>query len=92
MPYINQEERKKMIDEIRDLAYTIGESPHPGQVNFAISKLLYYLYFHNKSISYKNINEVIGILECTKQELYRRLAFYEDDKCEVNGDVFDFDK
>jgi hypothetical protein len=40
-------------------------------------------------LSYSKINEVIGVLECAKQELYRRVASpYEDSKKEANGDVF----
>lgn len=39
--------------------------------------------------NYKDYNEVIGVLECVKQELYRRLiAPYEDKKKDENGDVF----
>jgi hypothetical protein len=33
---------------------------------------------------------MIGVLECAKLELYRRVAApYEDAKCEDNGDVYD---
>ena len=39
--------------------------------------------------SYHAYNEIIGVLECVKQEFYRRMvAPYEDKKCEENGDVF----
>jgi len=32
---------------------------------------------------------VIGVLESVKMELYRRkIADYEDEKCEENGDVY----
>jgi len=38
--------------------------------------------------SYATYNEVLGVLECMKQELYRRMvAPYEDAKREENGDV-----
>jgi len=40
-------------------------------------------------IRYANINEVIGVLECAKLELYRRIAVpYEDVKKEQSGDVY----
>jgi hypothetical protein len=41
-----------------------------------------------KRVSYTNINAVIGVLECVKLELYRRLAAsYEDKKVVENGDI-----
>lgn len=90
MPYIERDKRKQLLPEIDALAKAIeslGEV-HPGNVNFAISKLLHYLYMYD-GVSYANINEAIGVLECVKQELYRRLAApYEDQKKEENGDVF----
>ncbi len=44
-----------------------------------------------RGLSYSNINEAIGALECAKMELYRRIAApYEDTKIEDNGDVYDF--
>jgi hypothetical protein len=40
-------------------------------------------------MSYQNINELIGVLECAKLELYRRVASpYEDEKIQSNGDVY----
>jgi len=47
----------------------------------------------NRGISavnnYADYNEVMGVLECVKQELYRRLIVpYENKKKEENGDVF----
>jgi len=43
-----------------------------------------------KGVKYATLNTVIGVLECAKLELYRRVvADYEDQKCEENGDVYD---
>jgi hypothetical protein len=40
-------------------------------------------------VGYAEINEVVGVLECCKLELYRRLAApYEDTKIKENGDVY----
>ena len=42
-----------------------------------------------ESLSYAEINRIIGALECAKLEIYRRLAVpYEDEKIILNGDVF----
>ena len=39
--------------------------------------------------NYVKLNELIGVLECAKLELYRRVASpYEDEKVESNGDVY----
>lgn len=57
-------------------------------LNYCISTLL------SKSLAaqgtnYRKINELIGVLECAKLELYRRVASpYEDEKKDSNGDVY----
>jgi hypothetical protein len=79
MPYITK--------EIRELAKT---SPTmPGELNFAISTLIDNYITTAGGLNYGNINEVIGVLECAKLELYRRLAApYEEIKKAQNGDVY----
>lgn len=38
---------------------------------------------------YDSLNAVIGVLECAKQEFYRRAAVpYENQKITENGDVY----
>lgn len=79
MPYLPQEERVTQI-----VAKT------PGQLNYVITKLCDYFITANGGVSYRIVNEVIGILECAKLELYRRvLAEYEDKKRAENGDVYE---
>ena len=59
-----------------------------GVLNYCISALLNEVLKTN-GISYRNINELIGVLECAKLELYRRVASpYEDEKIHSNGDVY----
>jgi hypothetical protein len=59
----------------------------PGELNYAITKACNdYLV---PPLTYAGINTVVGVLECVKQELYRRLAApYEDEACRKNGDVY----
>jgi hypothetical protein len=59
-----------------------------GELNYAITRLCNeYLIKNGKS--YGNFNAVVGVLECAKLELYRRMvAPYEDQKKELNGDVY----
>jgi len=78
MPYIMKEDRSR--------AKTAPESP--GELNFAITAILdSYLSFHG--LKYITINDAIGVLECAKLELYRRLAApYEEIKRAQNGEVY----
>ena len=69
------------------LVHTI-EIEKPGELNYAIT-MLCKDYLDNAGHSYTMYNEVIGVLECAKLELYRRLAApYEDEKIKENGDVY----
>jgi len=89
MPYISQEKRRILeptVQELVDGIVCCAEDGHKdGLVNFAISSLVFSLYGR----TYSELNAAIGILECVKQELYRRVvAPYEDKKCSENGEVF----
>lgn len=93
MPYITQEERNKIEPSLRQLhAALCGlPQPHTGQLNYIFSRLIhsFILYTVNGVSSYHTINEAIGLLECAKLELYRRIAApYEDKKKEEHGDVY----
>lgn len=80
MPYIDPEKRV-------DINCDNAAPETPGELNYAITMLINdYLV---DEVSYATINEVIGVLECAKLELYRRVAVpYEDKKCKENGDVY----
>jgi hypothetical protein len=86
MPYINSEDRK-FFDE--KLSFKVTAIHTPGELNYCITKLVdHYVSVHGGT-SYTNINEVIGVLECAKLELYRRIAApYEDIKLNSNGEVY----
>jgi len=59
-----------------------------GELNYAITRLLD-SWLDERGVNYTHINAVIGVLECAKLELYRRVAApYEDIKCAENGDVY----
>lgn len=80
MPYIVDGSRERL---------DYGDLPdNAGELNYVISTLVDDYLFHNEK-NYAYINEVIGVLECAKLELYRRIAApYEDEKIEKNGDVY----
>lgn len=82
MPYIKEEHRARHF-----IAST------PGELNYDVTKLCHEYIISLGGISYKNINEVIGVLECAKLELYRVLAGpYEDEKKKENGHITELDK
>jgi hypothetical protein len=61
----------------------------PGDLNYTITRLCDQYIIARGGVSYTLLNEVIGVLECAKQELYRRVAApYEDKKLQANGDVY----
>ena len=88
MPYITQEERERLNTEGLE-HFQCGT---PGQLNYAIT-LLCHNYLEDRGVRYNTINEVIGILECAKLELYRMIAApYEDKKRNDNGSISDLDE
>lgn len=84
MPYIKPEDR--MYSDV-----TLGDyraARDPGTLNYQISSLCAD-YIKDTGESYQHYNDIIGVLECAKQEIYRRLITpYEDKKIEENGDVY----
>lgn len=88
MPYIDPKTRELFEDQINNLGAMIDI---PGELNFVITKLIH-SYLHYKGLSYIVINEVIGVLECAKMELYRKIAAgYEDKKQLENGPISELD-
>jgi len=82
MPYINQEDR------VRILGGGSGVVPtNPGELNYMLTLLI--KRFLGKDYNYQKLNDAIGALECCKLELYRRVVTpYENSKIAQNGDVF----
>lgn len=80
MPYIT-EERRDNIEKAM-------ENPNIGDINYVITMLLLD-FLNKKGLNYENLNSLIGVLDCAKMELYRRVAIpYENMKIRENGDVY----
>jgi hypothetical protein len=78
VPYIRKD-RRDAVHEGGAITY--------GELNYELTTRI--LEFLPYSPRYEDFQSVIGLLECMKQEFYRRLvAPYEDKKKEENGDVF----
>lgn len=90
MPYIKQEDRQELVEG------NCIETTYPktaGELNYCISYLVHNYLQSKEGLRYININEVIGVLECAKLELYRQIAApYEDIKKKENGSVSILDK
>lgn len=79
-PYIKKERRVEIL--------TKGFVENAGELNFCITNICTdYVELHG--LNYRTLNDVIGALECAKQEFYRRVATpYEERKRAENGDVY----
>lgn len=88
MPYIKREDRLKVDEQINELIESIvDEKSKAGLLNYSITRLIHGIY-NLDNPSYEKINSAIGVLECAKQELYRKKAApYEEEKILENGDV-----
>ncbi len=90
MPYIDAESRCKFEEDLKNLSQNIMSV---GEMNYCITiliaKFLEDITEVEGKVSYHHYNQLIGVLECAKLELYRRLvAPYEDIKITDNGDVY----
>lgn len=83
MPYIKREARPYIDEWVKSMPPMVST----GHMNYTITRIL--MSFIGGTHSYSQFNDVIGLLECIKQEFYRRMvATYEEDKIIENGDVF----
>ena len=89
MPYIPSDEREELDEIAKALITALRNGNFRGRLNYFISTVAQGLIEAN-GVSYSFLNDFIGVLECVKLELYRRVATpYEDDKMRENGDVFE---
>lgn len=86
MPYINQERRRWILQDVY-LDVIIGRiALFPGDINFVISTIIWTIF--NMYKSYTTANMLMGVLQSVQTEFYRRaVAPYEDEKLQENGDL-----
>lgn len=93
MPYIAQDKREildksiaDLVDALRQLESDDPENVMSGNINYAFTKVLTKVF---SAPRYDDMNTVVGILGCVKDEYYRRIAApYENQKAHDNGDVY----
>jgi len=87
MPYIKPEDREKWKTTIADVVKKLDGLPMEqvdGELNYLFSSIVKSAY----KPRYFNFNRAIGMLECVRQEFYRKfVAPYEDKKEEENGKI-----
>ena len=88
MPYISAYKRVLFDKQVTALGLALLKDRGAGNLNYVITSLLVD-YLDTPKSGYENFNEVLGVLEAVKLELYRRMiAPFEDKKKETNGDCF----
>ncbi len=93
MPYIPQEDRTAYDPLIEPLAEALRAQQtdrRKGHANYIITQIMRKAWGVDcaENESYSNYADIIGTLECAKQELYRRwVADYEDQAIVKNGDL-----
>ena len=89
MPYILKSRRDDLDYAKTVIASAIQQKKIDcaGDLNYLFTVTIHE-YLKQKGLNYANINEMIGMLECTKLELYRKVAAnYEEEKAKINGDI-----
>lgn len=90
MPYITKDRRDALAITKSNKRGTLPAMDTPktaGELNYKITTLIHD-YLREHGLSYQKLNDCVGVLECAKAELYRRVvAPYEDAKMKANGDV-----
>ena len=85
MPYINQDSRQvydSCADALAERVTGIGD------LNYVLTTLVL-KWAERQDMSYGLLNAIIGVFECAKLEMYRRiLTPYEERKRAENGDVY----
>jgi hypothetical protein len=83
MPYIKREDR----DQLWEAGLNIPILKGSGQLNFALTMLIHQ-YLDDNGYCYQTMNDILGALDGCAKEFYRRkVAVYEDQKIQENGDV-----
>jgi hypothetical protein len=90
MPYIKKEDRPKFNSVIEDVVDELTEHGYAtfkvGELNYVLSSIIWKLF--DQSPSYSHGNDLVGVIECVKEEFYRRkLSKLEDEKILENGDI-----
>ena len=83
-PHISPDERERVFKTLE-----FPMMAEPGTLNFVITKAIQAYLSQKPQVRYADYNEVIGVLECAKMELYRLvISKYEDLKIKQHGSAY----
>ena len=83
MSYIKKSQRYDLDKTISNISKL-----DVGKLNYLVTRLML-KYISENGESYKHYNDIIGVLECVKMELYRRrISAYENKKINENLDMY----
>lgn len=87
MPYIDQNARKRYAKNLESLINQWHDEGHlAGHLTYIVYSLLIHRFTHKRRFTTAAV--LIGATVCAILEFYRRkVAKYEDEKIEENGDV-----
>ena len=88
MPYIKKSRREAIFsDSITDYDNSLQNA---GELNFALHVIIFE-YLDKHGLNYQSLNDIVGVCECVKLELSRRvIGIYEDIKIQENGDLDEY--
>jgi len=90
IPYIKSRDRVRIefcTGKINPIGALIGAINTEGDLNYVITRLCH-KFLEKKGKKYSTLNTIIGVLECAKQEFYRKVCSpYEDLKEKENGSL-----
>lgn len=91
MPYITKTQRDVFDSMITMISHDLVQEfskDYEGKLNYIISAIMSNILKENGT-SYSEINKLVGVLECAKLELYRKVAApYEELKEQENSGVY----
>lgn len=89
MPYIKRDDRRHYEEAINLICNRLAQREYAvGDINYVVTMILKRAVRSAGHCSYVQFNALMGVLECIKQEFYRRdVVPYERDKICENGDV-----
>lgn len=85
MPYIKANRRVELHKCLRPGE----EAKGPGELNYILSDIIDDYLIEPIPLRYEAVNDVLGVLACIQQEVYRRIGVpLEDAKRNTHGEVF----
>jgi len=85
MPYIKKDLRLKFEHALDSIAR--ADINDAGELNYLVT-MIFRLYCAMHGDCYQTFNDVLGAMEGSKLEFYRRyISDYEDEKINNNGDL-----